>query len=175
MSNFNVKNRPYNQARKDYVFQSGGIAELRFKRAAEALGFVVDKATLKEDRFHHVDFYLSIDGGKWAVDVKSNNIPDQIWCEFKNVQGNLGWMYGKSTIIAFDMPEEGGFSIVDRVELAKWCESNVKDEYVSSKNDAHLLKYTRAGNDDVITKLYLTDLKSVPSYRVWKYFTDYQL
>ena len=42
-------------------------------------------------------------------------------------------MYGGATIIAFDMPEEGGFSIVDREELAFFCEKHVKDEAVTTR------------------------------------------
>jgi len=103
------------------------------------------------------------------VDVKGNNLPDEIWCEFKNVAGNPGWMYGGAAIIAFDMPEEGGFSIVSREELVSFCESHVKDEYVDDKKDAYLKRYTREGRQDVITKLKLHDLKSLVSYRVWLY------
>ena len=33
---------------------------------------------------------------------------EEIWCEFKNVAGDPGWMYGKADIIAFDMPEGVG-------------------------------------------------------------------
>ena len=105
--------------------------------------------------------------------MKGSNLPDEVWCEFLNVQGNPGWLYGGAGIIAFEMPEEGGFSVVKRKELALWCEENVDDVIVRDKRDSYLKKYTRVGNDDVITKIYLSDLKSLSSYRVWKYFTDY--
>jgi hypothetical protein len=110
---------------------------------------------------------------KHSVDVKGNNLPDEIWCEFKNVKGEAGWMYGNAHIIAFDMPEEGGFSVVDRHELAFWCEKNVRDELVSNKHDAYLKKYTRKDRSDVITRINLRDLKLLESYRVWYYETDY--
>ena len=100
------------------------MAEVRFKRAAERLGFKVMKASPKEDMHKHIDYWLIYTDRKHAVDVKGNNLPDEIWCEFKNVKGNPGWMYGNAHIIAFDMPEEGGFSVVDRQELAFWCEKN---------------------------------------------------
>jgi hypothetical protein len=82
-------------------------------------------------------------------------------------------MYGNAHIIAFDMPEEGGFSVVDRQELAFWCEKHVKDEVVKDKKDAHLKKYTRRDRQDVITRLNLEDIKMLQSYRVWPYETDY--
>jgi len=122
----------------------------------------------------HIDYWLEYDNGKtWGVDVKGNNLPDEIWCEFKNVNGDPGWMYGGAAIIAFDMPEEGGFSVVSRDELRNYCELNVSDVVVDQKRDAYMKKYTRKDRDDVITKLNLNDLKDLVSYRVWEYFTEY--
>jgi hypothetical protein len=92
---------------------------------------------------------------------------------FKNVQGKPGWMYGGATIIAFDMPEEGGFAIVDREELAFFCEKHVSSEVVTDKRQAYLKKYTRKDRQDVITILKLHDLKSLMSYRVWEYDKAY--
>jgi hypothetical protein len=123
----------------------------------------------------HIDYWMQYEGvdGKWGVDVKGNNLPDEIWCEFKNVAGNPGWMYGGAKIIAFDMPEEGGFSIVDREDLASYCEKNVEDVFVSDKRDSYKKKYTRKDRQDVITTLKLLDLKSLDTYRVWRYFKGY--
>ena len=122
----------------------------------------------------HVDYWLAHgDSNTWGVDVKGNNLPDEIWCEFKNVQGNPGWMYGGSNIIAFDLPEEGGFSIVSTKELREYCELNVPEEFVDHKSKAYKKMYSRKDRDDVITKLNLGDLKSMLSYRVWKYFNEY--
>ena len=149
------------------------MAEVRFKRAAERLGFEVMKSNKKEDMHQHIDYWLSYMDRRHAVDVKGNNLPDEIWCEFKNVSGNPGWMYGNAHIIAFDMPEEGGFAIVDRQELALWCEKNVVDEFVKNKKDAYRRKYTRRDRLDVITIVNLLDLKTLDSYRVWPYETDY--
>jgi hypothetical protein len=163
-----------NQNRKKYSSTTGRVAEERFKRCADALGFSVKNSSLRDDQDLHIDFWLSKDGeGRWGVDVKGNNLPDEVWCEFKNVRGDKGWVYGGASIIAFDMPEEGGFSVVDRVELKDYCEANVQDILVRNKKNAYKKKYTRDGREDVITKLYLTDLKSLNSYRVWKYFTKY--
>ena len=161
------------KARRSYSNSTGRMAEVRFKRAAERLGFKVMKASPKEDMHKHIDYWLIYTDRKHAVDVKGNNLPDEIWCEFKNVRGNPGWMYGNAHIIAFDMPEEGGFVIVDRQELAFWCEKHVKDEVVTDKRDAYLKKYTRKDRQDVITKLNLMDLNLLESYRVWPYETDY--
>jgi hypothetical protein len=162
------------QNRKKYSSTTGRVAEVRFFRAAQALGFNVAKSKDEEDIYLHIDYWISMEAkGNWGVDVKGNNLPDEIWCEFKNVRGDQGWMYGGASIIAFDMPEEGGFVVIDRKDLKDYCEENVSEAIVSNKRDAYKKRYTRSGRGDVITKLMLSDLKSIPSYRVWKYFKDY--
>ena len=164
-----------NKSRRVYSGRTGKVAEIRFRRAAESLGLLVKKSSHTEDMHQHIDFWLATteDGKKWGVDVKGNNLPDEIWCEFKNVRGNPGWMYGNAHIIAFDMPEEGGFAIVDRHELAFFCEKHVKNEVVSNKRDAYLKKYTRKNRGDSITMLKLHDIKTLVSYRVWEYDKNY--
>jgi len=147
---------------------------VRFVRAARKKGLLVTKSTHTEDIHEHIDYWLAIkNGGKWGVDVKGNNLPDEIWVEFKNVRGNQGWLYGGATIIAFDMPEEGGFSIVDREELALFCERHVSKEAVSDRKEAYLKRYTRQDREDVISILKLHDIKTLVSYRVWEYDTNY--
>ncbi len=160
--------------RRAYSGATGRVAEVRFVRAARNKGLFVTKSSHTEDIHEHIDYWLALNGEKkWGVDVKGNNLPDEIWCEFKNVAGNPGWMYGGAEIIAFDMPEEGGFSIVDRIELKDYCEKNVEDVFVDNKRDAYKKKYSRKDRSDVITKLNLLDIRSLDTYRVWRYFKDF--
>ena len=162
------------QNRRKYSSATGRVAEVRFIRAAKQLGFQVTKGTRKDDMHLHIDYWLAHSGtSTWGVDVKGNNLPDEIWCEFKNVAGNPGWMYGGAEIIAFDMPEEGGFSVVQREELRDYCEMTVEDVFVSNKRDAYKKKYTRKDRADVITKLNLLDIKLLDSYRVWDYSKEF--
>ncbi len=164
-----------NKSRRRYSNATGRVAEVRFVRSARNKGLHVTKSSHTEDIHDHIDYWLAMspNGSRWGVDVKGNNLPDEIWCEFKNVRGNDGWMYGGATIIAFDMPEEGGFAIVDREELAFFCEKHVSDEVVADKREAYLKRYTRKDREDVITILKLHDLKSLMSYRVWDYDQRY--
>lgn len=164
-----------NNSRRRYSNATGRVAEVRFVRSARNKGLHVTKSTHTEDIHEHIDYWLAMspNGKRWGVDVKGNNLPDEIWCEFKNVQGKPGWMYGGATIIAFDMPEEGGFAIVDREELAFFCEKHVSDEVVTDKRHAYLKKYTRKDREDVITILKLHDIKNLMSYRVWEYDKKY--
>ena len=161
--------------RKRYSNATGRCAEVRFVRAARHKGLLVTKSSHTEDIHEHIDYWLAMSnsGKRWGVDVKGNNLPDEIWVEFQNVRGNPGWLYGGATIIAFDMPEEGGFSVVDRHELAFFCEKHVRDEMVTDKKKAYLRKYSRKDRDDIISILKLHDIKSLVSYRVWEYDKDY--
>ena len=161
--------------RRAYSSATGRMAEVRFIRAARKKGLLVTKSSHTEDIHDHIDYWLAMSnqGKRWGVDVKGNNLPDEIWVEFKNVRGNDGWLYGGTTIIAFDMPEEGGFAIVDREELAFFCEKHVRGEKVSNKKDAYLKRYTRKDREDVISILKLHDIKSLMSYRVWEYDKNY--
>ena len=160
--------------RRAYSSSTGRVAEVRFLRAALKKGLLVTKSSREEDMRDHIDYWVSLkEIGQWGVDVKGNNLPDEIWCEFKNVSGDTGWMYGKAKIIAFDMPEEGGFCIVNREELATWCDKHVSEEVVDDKKFAYLKRYTRRDRADVITRLKLSDIKGFMSYRVWEYNKDY--
>ena len=159
-----MQSGPSNERRKQ-SWKDGGVSASRYARVFKD----IRKSSRDEDIELHIDFWHGKDG----VDVKGNNLPDEIWVEFKNVQGKPGWLYGGATIIAFDIPEEGGFSIVDREELAFFCEKHVKDESVSNKKDAYLKKYTRKVRQDVITIIKLHDIKSLLSYRVWEYDQRY--
>lgn len=169
------KKMAVSKSRKRYSNATGRCAEVRFVRAARHKGLLVTKSSHTEDIHEHIDYWLAMSdsGGRWGVDVKGNNLPDEIWIEFQNVRGNPGWLYGGATIIAFDMPEEGGFSVVDRQELALFCEKHVKNEAVTDKKMAYLRRYSRKDRDDIISILKLHDIKSLVSYRVWEYDKDY--
>ena len=143
-------------------------------RAAEEKGLQVTKSSRSDDMHKHVDYWLAInEEGKWGVDVKGNNLPDEIWVELQNVGGNPGWLKGEAAIIAFDMPEEGGFSVVSRVDLLEYVNQNVSAEVVKDKRNAYKNLYQRRDRQDLITILHLRDIRKLDSYRVWKYFEDY--
>lgn len=155
--------------RIEYSQSTGRVSEVRFERACKHMGLDVRKASKQIDMKHHIDFYMSMGDKTWSADVKGNNLPDEIYCEFINVRGDKGWMLGDANIIAFDMPEVGGFCVVNRPELLDWCNKNVEDSFVKHKRDAYRKKYSRPNRQDVITKIHIKDLISMDSYRVWKY------
>lgn len=158
------------KSRRSYSLSVGRNTEKRFVECCKKLGLTATKSTQNEDRYDHVDFWLSYNGSFCGgVDVKGNNMVDEIWCEFKNVSGDDGWMYGRAKVIAFDMPEEGGFCIVERKDLVEYCERETSNDQVQNKAQAYKKRYTRKDRKDCITKLHLEDLKEIDSYRVWPY------
>jgi len=141
------------------------------------------KSDLNTDRFDHIDFWHTKDGETFGVDIKGNKLPSELWIEFKNVNGDDGWMYGKAKWIAFEIPDLGGFAIVLREELKDWAEKNVDtSEVVTQKWKAYKRVYSRSNwkahdgkpQRDRISMITVHDLREVPSYRMVKYSTSYK-
>lgn len=150
--------------------RTGKIGESRFVKAALKKGFDVVPASRNDNMHKHIDFYLYRNGmGGWGIDVKTTASTDIFWCEFKTVYGGPGWLYGDARLIGYEVPELGGFAIVDRQDLAEYCEAVVEDVVVEDKKDAYKKKYTRRTRLDVITCLRLEDIQEIISYRVWEY------
>jgi hypothetical protein len=153
------------EKRRKQSWRDGNISATRYKRAFPNSR----KSNEYEDINLHVDFWHGEDG----VDVKGNNLPDEIWVEFANVLGKPGWTKGAARWIAFEMCEVGGFIRVDRQELLSWCYDNVSPEIARNKANAYKKIYQRKGRQDKITKLILDDLKELKSYNIIPYSKEY--
>jgi len=161
------------QRRRDYSNRQGNESARLFVDACRAIGYEARKSTREEDMYDHIDYWVKrknhrnedIESG---VDVKGGNHPHCVWVEFKNVIGKKGWMYGEAEFIAFEMPEENGFVVVRRKELADYAELVVEKTFVP-KAEAYRKLYQRAGRQDVISLLYLDDLKELKSYKALRY------
>jgi len=154
--------------RRQYSNQIGDITAQRFVEACQAIGYSCEKSDRNTDIYDHIDYFVTRINGKTSVDVKGGNHPDTIWVEFKNVNGDAGWMYGKAEFIAFDMPELGGFVMVRTSELRTLCEKIVEPVFVT-KQEATRKFYQRAGRQDVISRLQLADIKSLKSFKLLNY------
>ena len=153
------------KSRYKQSWRDGNISATRYKRALPD----AHVSTKYEDINLHVDFWH----GEEGVDVKGNNLPDEIWVEFANVQGKPGWTKGSAKWIAFEMCEVGGFIRVEREELLAWCYKNVSAEQVTNKTKAYRKIYQRSGRLDKITKLIIKDLQELNSYNVIPYSKEY--
>tara|TARA_R110000824_G_scaffold49606_2_gene139258 strand:- start:935 stop:1444 length:510 start_codon:yes stop_codon:yes gene_type:complete len=163
---------------KDSI-QEGNNGEKRFRDIVESFGLTAREATFKENVHDHIDFFVkgeskNLSDFGFSVDVKarkrtsrgSDEYDDEYtWIEFKNVQGKRGWLYGKADKIAFEI--EAGFLMVDRGELAKWCEEKV--DFKKSARNAYTAiykVYTRKGRNDLITRIKTEDIRNLSSCRL---------
>ncbi len=154
----------------------GARAETSFYNAAQSSGWRIDDAP-KQDQFKHIDYYVQIgDDAKISVEVKSRkkikrsdtNLNDEyVWIEFKNVQGNRGWLYGKADCIAFE--REDDFLIVNRKSLARLCEKLC--DLTKINTDVSLPLYTgyqRKGRNDLVSLIKLSDILTQIKYSTLK-------
>lgn len=156
-------------------FGRGKRSEFRFLEAVRYKGLHCTKSSMSDDIKKHIDFYITNDDSEIiaTVDVKGENQLNEIWIEFKNVRGDKGWLYGEATVIAFEMPELGGFVCVLTKHLRDYIEANVANEFVPKKH-AYKKMYTRDGRQDVITLVCIDDLKQIESYKVLEYSKEYK-
>lgn len=157
-------------------FFEGKKAEERFKTLMELAGL---KCTATPDNKSqcrdHIDFIVkSPRKPAVAVEVKamkrhkrndSNTDDTKLWIEFKNVRGNLGWLYGKADLLAFERP--AGFSFIKRTALLEWAEKNIDlTNPVSSAKLAYLKGYTRKDRADLIAFVNFEDIVHLISFEV---------
>ena len=154
--------------RRQYSNQVGDLTAQRFVEACEAIGYSCEKSDRNTDIYDHIDYFVTRLNDETSVDVKGGNHPNTIWVEFKNVNGDAGWLYGKAQYIAFDMPELGGFVMVRTSELARLSEKIVEPVFVT-KQEATRKWYQRAGRQDIISRLELQDLEKLVSFKILKY------
>lgn len=155
--------------RRAYSMAEGNRAADKFVAACEQKGYTCEKTPRKVDIEEHIDYYVHRGSRSTVgVDVKGGNHPKTIWIEFKNVRGEKGSLQGKADFMAFELAEAGGFIMVLRKELLSWAEENVKKTFVGKKEATRKL-YTREGREDVISRIWWSDLQQLPSYSVIPY------
>ena len=165
--------------------QQGKRAEVCFKGLAERRGYTVIQTSAASNMREHIDFILAMDDepDKIAIDVKarkkvsrsSNEYDDEnVWIEFNNVRGNLGWLYGKADKIAFERAFD--FVLVDRESLREYCEATVSPVLGKSTEEAIYKSFQRKGRKDIISRVPMKDILHPYSFSVgteiWKKEVD---
>tara|TARA_B100000242_G_C42853528_1_gene396268 strand:+ start:46 stop:552 length:507 start_codon:yes stop_codon:yes gene_type:complete len=111
--------------------------------------------------------YLRFDVKK-SKNKKQNE--DWLWIEFKNAQGESGWVHGDAHFVAFQRHED--FIIVNRKELVEWLGSSSKIRYdlpfVNLAKRAKYRIYQRNSKHEQITQIHINDLKQLKSFQLWK-------
>jgi len=150
--------------------QHGFKAEGLFQHLAEARGYNVETASTSMNIKDHIDLILTKDTEQYSVDVKSRKKLHRngdyndafVWVEFHNVQGKLGWLYGKADKIVFERADD--FVIVDRENLKDYCETTVVPLFVDAPSDAVYKIYQRSGRKDVISLVSMENILHPYSY-----------
>ena len=146
---------------QDQSWKRGQGVEAMFAKLLNEKAIEARAADLME-QFSHVDYVT--DFGK--IDVKARkrvarkdaDVQDElVWLEFKNVQGKIGWVYGKADWIAFE--READFVLVKRHDLAmmgeKLCDLG---DRVSVGRDALYKGYQRRGRKDLLSIVKMSDV-----------------
>ena len=156
--------------------QSGLGAEQLFDQIAASKHLEVKNAKRRDNIQKHIDKYVTDDVGTWSVDIKArkktrrsddNAQDDWIWIEFQNVRGNTGWLYGEADYIAFETQDN--FVIVKKDSLIKYVEGAVDmGKSVKYSGEAKYKTYRRAGRNDLLTMVELSEIKKNCEHSVWE-------
>ena len=156
--------------------QTGLGAEQLFDQIAESKSLEIKNAKRRENMRKHIDKYVTDDVGTWSVDIKArkktrrsddNAQDDWIWIEFQNVRGNTGWLYGEADYIAFETQDN--FVIVKKDSLIKYVEGAVDmGKSVKYSGEAKYKTYRRAGRNDLLTMVELSEIKNNCEYSIWE-------
>jgi hypothetical protein len=156
--------------------QTGLGAEQLFDQIAESKSLEVKNAKRRENMQKHIDKYVTENGETWSVDIKarkktsrsnSQAQDDWIWIEFQNVRGNAGWLYGEADRIAFETQDD--FIVVDRSSLIDYVEDVVDmGKSVKYSSQAQYKTYRRAGRNDLLTMVELSEIKKNCNHFVWQ-------
>lgn len=156
--------------------QTGLGAEQLFDQIAESKSLEIKNAKRRDNIQKHIDKYVTDDVGTWSVDIKArkktrrsddNAQDDWIWIEFQNVRGNTGWLYGEADYIAFETQDN--FVIVKKDSLIKYVEGAVDmGKSVKYSGEAKYKTYRRAGRNDLLTMVELSEIKNNCEYSIWE-------
>lgn len=145
------------------------------KQVLSQLGGTIVVASQEEDVKDHVDFWWTKPNGeRVGVDVKgmrkksrSDLRPDNdiTWLEFRNVLGEVGWLYGKAKYLAF---RRIGLTVfVDRLKLVQYAENLVRGKQVVDVRPTLCgIPYTRKrwGRNDITVMVSLDDIQALAEF-----------
>lgn len=161
MGKSNLKVSPENMER-------GWKEEELFQKCVEKFkGLKCTKSSITQDRYKHIDFYIS---NGLTVDVKaqkkinaSDKNPSQefTWVELMNVNGNLGWVDGWATHIAYSFNSH--YKLFDRKALKKFILSkiDINDVVIKENNKLEPVPYQVYRRGTLRDKVVLVPIKDL--------------
>jgi hypothetical protein len=158
-----------NRFDKKDSLELGEHAEHVFILEAVKLGWKVSASTHQENIDDHWDYLIEKNDQCYKVEVKSKKRisrnekreqSDFTWVELCNVRGKIGWLFGKSDLIAFE--EEQSFVFVKRLDLLALVNKKVDlVAKVCEPRDALYKIYTRSGRRDKLTLIPEKDMEAI--------------
>jgi hypothetical protein len=138
----------------------------------EFKGYECRTASMAEDRYKHIDVFIS---NGMSVDVKAqkkiNNSDkefnqDYTWVELENVNGFLGWLNGTATHIAYAF--EDHYKIFHRQSLRDFVYSKINEDkwrYKTFSPEPYVI-YRRGTLKDKIVLIPLKDMLAEVPYLI---------
>jgi len=164
-----------NRFDKKDSLELGEKAEGLFAEIAQRSGWRVSPSAQDENIDGHWDFQIEQAEAVFKVEVKSSKRihrndnaaqAEFIWVELRNVRGEVGWLFGKADLIAFE--NRTSFVFVRRLDLLKVINQKVNlVAKVKHPDDALYKIYTRAGRRDKLTLLPASDIEEI-KFMEWK-------
>lgn len=166
---------------KKACYKKGREVEILFSGIAAEYGFHIEECSENENMFDHTDFRLTNEHGTVSMDVKARKKKNRqnkkyddewVWIEFKNVNGDDGWIYGKADYIVFE--REFDFVLIPRKKLLNWTlqamkKHNPEELKAKSVNSAKYRLYKRFRRFDSITQIELKEaLEEIDGIQFWK-------
>lgn len=137
-----------------------------FVAVAKQRGWQVECSTHTEDRYHHIDFWVTLPTGAClAVEVKGPKAiryghavqRNFIHVEMTAVDGRPGWLCGHADIIAFEDPQRK-FIFVVRKDLEQYVRSLGPMPFTNDPTLGHGRWITRYGRRDAVTLIPRADI-----------------
>lgn len=153
------------RAQSRYV---GNLSEKAFVHACHLQDWIVMQGSRAQDIHDHVDYIVTTKTETFSVDVKTAQDQERIWVEIKNVNGALGWLYGKADRIAFYTSILSKVLMVDREELKEYVHKNTVKE-IKPKGEALHHLYQRAGRRDILTQIPVAALFTFTSLTILRH------
>lgn len=116
----------------------GQESEDSFKEIAKKQGYKVKKATKKENKRLHIDFYITKDGCTSGVDVKTVG-KNGFSVEISNNFGYAGSIFGEAKYMGYI--SRNTIYLVDREKLLEMVLKNIKGEDVYQSDAFYTIEY----------------------------------
>lgn len=165
----------------------GYDAELKFKEFMfKYYSVTCIPSSVNDNIFKHWDFIIYgfftkyFKKNKYTIDVKSvksikrgESLQDEYhWIELQNRNGDCGW-YNAEELDGIVFETFNEWILVDRKMLKTYIDSSIIDEYTNDPFNAHYIKYTRFGNDDILTLIPTSILRDMSAIIFFKNGENY--